>query len=375
MRFPFPKQLFIYKTEMDTHLNKLKKLGFTDSSNEFILKNSLASFDIGRICIEHKDRYIVKTDSEEFSAEITGNLRFTAESREDLPAVGDWVAFQSFDDELAIIHKILPRFSILKRQAVGSKSSVQVIAANIDYAFLVQAVDRDFNLNRIERYLTLCYTSNVEPIIVLTKTDLVDSIVLQELSDQISNRIPDVQLLMISNISLAGIDLIKSKITEGKTYCLLGSSGVGKSTLLNNLIGSSQMKTGSISSSNFKGQHVTTHRELIVLDSGGIIIDNPGMREVGIVDEDGGLEVTFDQIIELSLHCKYKDCRHISEDNCAVLEAVQSGEIDQAVYNNYLKMEKEKTFFETSSQDRKRKEKYLGKLIKNMKKDNIKGRR
>ncbi|MGB0347359.1 MAG: ribosome small subunit-dependent GTPase A [Balneolaceae bacterium] len=359
---------------MDTHFKKLKQLGFTDSLIEFVQNNNLESFEIGRISTEHKDRYIVKTVSEEFNGEITGNLRFTAGSRDDLPAVGDWVAFQSFE-EMAIIHKILPRYSTLKRHEVGSISSVQIIATNIDFAFLIQAVDRDFNLNRLERYLTMCYTSKVEPIIVLTKTDLIDQDSLLDLKKQITERIPDVELITISNISLSGIDELKSKIIDGKTYCLLGSSGVGKSTLLNNLIGSSQMRTGSISSSNQKGQHVTTHRELIVLDPGGIIIDNPGMREIGIVDEDGGLEITFDQIMELGKQCKYKDCRHISESNCAVLEAVESGEIDQAVYNNYLKMDRERTFFETSSQERKRKDKELGKLIKNMKRDNIKGRR
>ncbi len=360
---------------MDTHFKKLKQLGFTESLYEFVENNHLKSFEIGRVSIEHKDRYIIKSDSQEFNGEITGNLRFTAESREDLPAVGDWVAFQSFDDGFAIIHKIIPRFSILKRQDVGSKSAIQIIATNIDFAFLVQAVDRDFNINRLERYLTICYTSIVEPIIVLTKIDLVDTPVLDEIKNRITERIPEVELITISNISLDGMDEVKSKITDGKTYCLLGSSGVGKSTLLNNLIGTTKMKTGIISSSNNKGQHVTTHRELIVLDSGGIIIDNPGMREVGIVDEGGGLEVTFDQIIELSELCKYKDCHHISEDHCAVIQAVETGELDQAVYSNYLKMEKERSFFESSSQDRKRKEKHLGKLIKNMKRDNIKGRR
>lgn len=359
---------------MDTFYSNLKKLGFTDELSLFVRDNDLDMFEIGRICTEHKDRYIVKSDSQDFNAEITGNLRFTAESREDLPAVGDWVAFQAFD-KMAIIHKILPRFSVLRRQEVGSKSSVQIIASNIDFAFLVQAVDRDFNINRLERYLTICHASKVEPIIVLTKTDLADEEFVEDLKTRVSQRHPELSVISLSNISMDGIDQIKNILEEGRTYCLLGSSGVGKSTLLNNLIGSAQMKTGAISSSNLKGQHVTTHRELIVLDSGGIIIDNPGMREIGIVDSDGGLEATFDQIVSLSQNCKYKDCRHIAEDQCAVKEAVERGDLDQAVYQNYLKMEKERSFFATSSQDRKQKEKHLGKLIKNMKRDNIKGRR
>lgn len=359
---------------MDIFYSNLKKLGFTKELDEFVRDNNLESFEIGRICTEHKGRYIVKSKSQDFNAEITGNLRFTAESREDLPVVGDWVAFLSFD-EMAIIHKTLPRFSILRRQEVGSKSSVQIIASNIDFAFLVQAVDRDFNINRLERYLTICYASKVEPIIVLTKTDLADDAFVEGLKTRVSQRHPELLVISLSNISMDGIDQIKKILEEGKTYCLLGSSGVGKSTLLNNLIGSAQMKTGSISSSNMKGQHVTTHRELIVLKSGGIIIDNPGMREIGIVDSEGGLESTFDQITSLGQDCKYKDCSHIAEDHCAVREAVESGDLDQAVYQNYLKMEKERSFFESSSQDRKRKDKHLGKLIKNMKKDNLKGRR
>ncbi len=373
MRIPF-QTIKILNREMDSQFFKLKKLGFTETLNETITSNNFDSFEFGRISTEHRDRYIIKTDSKEYNAEITGKLRFTAESREDLPAVGDWVAFQCFDDELAIIHEILPRSSALKRQQVGSRSSIQIIAANIDYAFLIQAIDRGFNLNRLERYLTICYSSNVKPEIVLTKTDLAEPTLIEDLRQQIKKRIPGIELMTISNISLDGLDKLKSIIIEGKTYCLLGSSGVGKSSLLNNLIGSAQMKTGSISSSNQKGQHITTHRELIVLESGGVIIDNPGMREVGIVDEDRGLESTFDQITELSQHCKYTDCRHINESYCAVRAAVESGELERAVYDNYLKMDKERSFFESSSQDRKRKEKVLGKLIKNMKRDNIKGR-
>ena len=353
----------------------LSKLGLKSIFTEFIQKENLNAFELGRVITEHKERYIVKTEAGEFDAEITGNMRFTAESREDFPAVGDWVALQVYDETMAIIHKILPRFSIIKRQAVGQFGSVQIIATNIDVAFLVQAVDRDFNMNRLERYLTICYSSKVDPIIVLTKTDLADSVFVEEIKYKLSIRIPDVPVLAISNETRDGINAIKEHIETGKTYCMLGSSGVGKSSLLNNLSESSKMKTDAISNSNNKGRHVTTHRELIVLDEGGILIDNPGMREVGIADTDGGLEVTFDKIVSLSNRCKYKDCTHTVEDDCAVLDALDHGNLDEQVYQNYLKILKERAHFETSASEKKRKDKELGKHIKNYYKQNIKGRR
>ena len=151
---------------------RLEDLGYNSKLEKFRIDNNLNDFEIGRVIAEHKERYIVRTTEGEFEAEITGNMRFTAKSREDFPAVGDWVALTTYDSDFAIIHKILPRFSIIKRQAVGQFGEIQIIAANIDYAFIVQAVDRDFNINRLERYLTICNSSKVSPIIVLSKIDL-----------------------------------------------------------------------------------------------------------------------------------------------------------------------------------------------------------
>lgn len=227
-------------------------------------------------------------------------MRFSAKTREDFPAVGDWVALTTYEDGFAIIHKVLPRFSTIKRQAVGQFGEIQIIATNIDYAFLVQAVDRDFNINRMERYLTICYSAKVSSIIVLTKTDLITEQQLSEIMESVIIRINNIPVFAISNETQDGYEAIKFILEKGKTYCMLGSSGVGKSTLLNNLSGRSIMKTDAISQSTSKGRHVTSHRELIVLESGGILIDNPGMREVGIADSESGLETTFDLIISLS---------------------------------------------------------------------------
>lgn len=348
---------------------KLEDFGYNDKFEKLRLENNLKDFEIGRIVSEHKERYIVKTEKGELEAEITGNLRFSAKSREDFPAVGDWVSIITHDSDFAIIHKILPRLSIISRQAVGQLGEIQIIATNIDYAFLVQSVDRDFNINRLERYMTICYSSKVTPIIILTKTDLINKEQISEIMDTIHLRIKNVSVIAISNETQNGYEELKSIIKKGKTYCMLGSSGVGKSTLLNNLSGRKIMKTDTISQSTNKGRHITSHRELIILEKGGILIDNPGMREVGISDITSGLETTFNKIVSLSINCKFKDCTHTNEISCSVLDAIEKGEIDKSSYENYLKMEKEKAHFESTVSERRKKNKEFGKMVKNYKKD------
>ena len=347
----------------------LEDLGYNDKIEKFRIEHDLNRFEVGRVISEHRERYIVRTIKGEFEAEITGNMRFTAKSREDFPAVGDWVALTTHDLDFAIIHNILPRSSIIKRQAVGQFGEIQIIATNIDYAFLVQATDRDFNINRLERYLTICYSAKVKPVIVLTKTDLTDDLRINEILNSIKARIKNVPVIPVSNETKNGYEAINAFIEQGKTYCMLGSSGVGKSTLLNNLSGESLMRTDIISQSTNKGKHVTSHRELIILENGGILIDNPGMREVGIADSAGGLETTFDRIVRLSKNCKFKDCTHTTEIGCSVIEAVEKGEIDKASYENYLKMEREKIHFELTIAEKRKKDKQFGKMVSNYKKD------
>lgn len=347
---------------------KLEDFGYNEKLEKFRIEHKLVDFEIGRVASEHKDRYIVKTEKGELEAEISGNLRFSSNSREDFPAVGDWVALTKYDSGLSIIHKILPRFSIISRQDVGQAGEKQIIATNIDYALLVQAVDRDFNINRLERYLTLCYSSKVSPIIVLTKSDLISEHRLSELLENLKARVKNVLIISISNNSEEGCHTLKAIIEKGKTYCMLGSSGVGKSTLLNNLAGKHIMRTNIISQNTNKGRHVTSHRQLIVLENGGILIDNPGMREVGIADSTPGLEITFDRITSLSHNCKFKDCSHTSEKGCAVLGAIEKGEIDKASYENYLKMEKEKGHFESTVIEKRKKDRKFGKSLKTYKK-------
>ena len=352
----------------------LEDLGYNSKIEEYIIQQKLEAFEVGRVVAEHKERYVVRTIARELDAEITGNMRFTARSREDYPAVGDWVACIAYDSGMAIIHKVLPRFSTIQRQAVGQPGEIQIIATNIDVAFLVQAADRDFNINRLQRYLTICNSSGVEPVIVLSKIDLVNELRKNEILNSIKDRIKDVLVLAISNETQDGYDAINRFTEKGKTYCMLGSSGVGKSTLLNNLSGASLMKTGYLSESTNKGRHVTSHRELVILNNGAILIDNPGMREVGLADTSGGLEITFNRIAELSKSCRFKDCKHTTEVGCQVLRAVESGEIDMDSYENYLKLEREKAHFESTLAEKRTKDKEFGKMMKNYKKDIKKNR-
>ena len=346
----------------------LEDLGYNIDLENYRKDQNLDSFGVGRVISEHKERYIVKTTENEYDAEIIGNLRFTALKRSDFPAVGDWVAISEYGKDKVLIHSIFPRNTIIERQAVGKQSEKQIIATNIDFAFIVQAVDRDFNINRIERYLTICNAFKVKSIIILNKIDLIENTKLTNLISNVQDRIKQVPLITLSNKTLIGIDRLKEILIKGKTYCLLGSSGVGKSTLLNNLSGKKLMKTNTISTSTNKGRHVTSHRELLVLDNGGILIDNPGMREIGIVDSTYGLELTFETIVELSKDCKFKNCTHTTEINCAVIEAIERGEIDNSLYENYLKMEREKEHFETTISEKRKKDKNFGKMIKNIKK-------
>jgi len=344
----------------------LQELGYTDTLDKHRNEHGLNSFEVGRVVSEHKERYAVKTPEKEFDAELLGNMRFSAESRYDFPAVGDWVAFTEYDEGKALIHALYPRKSVLERKAVGKAGQVQLIATNVDYGFVVQAVDRDFNVNRLERYLTICHAAKIQPLIVLSKTDLISASDLESLNAQVKQRIKEVPVIPVS--MTGGYEALKPYIKPGLSYCLLGSSGVGKSTLLNSLAGKEQMQTGEISSSLNKGRHVTSHRELFVLESGGILIDNPGMREVGITDTGKGLESTFDAILDFAADCRFPDCTHMHEKGCAVLKAVENGDIDQDSYSNYQKMEKEKKHFESDALERKKKDKDLGKVIKEFKK-------
>lgn len=346
----------------------LEDLGYSSTLENYRKDENLHPFEVGRVIAEHKERYIVSNGKDEFYAEVIGKLLFTAKSSLDYPAVGDWVAFAKHDENKALIHSIFSRNTIIERVEVGKFGEKQIIAANIDYALLVQSVDRDFNINRLERYLSISYSAKVKPVIILSKIDLIDEIKLKELVDRIKKRIQDVLVITISNETKAGYENLNNYLEKGKTFCLLGSSGVGKSSLINNLVGKIKMRTDAVSLSTKKGKHVTSHRELVVLENGGILIDNPGMREVGIADTTNGLENVFDDISEIESQCKFTDCTHTHEKDCAVLDALEKGDIDKSSFNNYLKMRREKDRFQLSVAEKRKKDKDFGKMVKEVKK-------
>ena len=346
----------------------LHELGYHSGLERYRQEHNLQEFETGRVAAEHRERYTVLTEKGELEAEVIGHLRFAAEDRSGFPAVGDWVALSPHNDSEAIIQTIYPRLSILERQAVGKFGEKQILAVNIDYALIVQAVDRDFNPNRLERYLAITHASRIEPILILSKIDLIGQEELASLVNKVSERIREVPVITLSNLSGEGLDKLLKVIRKGKTYCILGSSGAGKSTLINRLAGRDLMATGTISSSTGKGRHVTSRREMVVLQHGGILIDNPGMREVGLADTSGGLELTFDRIMELSRGCRYSDCSHMHEDGCAVMEAVENGELERAAYENYLKMVREKTHFQSTLAEKRKRDKAFGKMVKAYKK-------
>jgi ribosome biogenesis GTPase / thiamine phosphate phosphatase len=260
----------------------MKTLGFERYLEQIPSPSEFPEGELARVIVEHKERYLVQNNQAVFKGEIIGNLRYSANSREDFPAVGDWVRISMMDKETAIILEVLPRFNKLARKAVGKTSDIQIIAGNIDHAFIVQSVGQDFNLKRIERYLIICRSSGIDTSIILSKTDLIDSIELEDLVQQLKKRVKEIPIIPLSNETQSGIDQLNKMMMPYQTYCFLGSSGVGKSSIINNLIPEQVLKTNTISYSTSKGRHTTSHRELIILPNKSMVIDTPGMREIGL---------------------------------------------------------------------------------------------
>ena len=318
---------------------------------------------IARVVAQYRGRYRVISKTEEFWAEVTGKTIFEASSPLDYPVVGDLVSIRDLGYGQAIIESIFPRINILQRKSAG-KSEAQPIASNIDTAFIVQAVDRDFNLNRFERYLTIVEAAKIKPFLVLNKFDIISKEELKEKTTLLETRFKNIPILATSVIKEDGIDALKKAIIPEQIHCLLGSSGVGKSSLINRLLGKELLKTKEISTQTKKGKHTTTHRELFVLEGGGMIIDNPGMREVGLADAKAGISNVFAEIEELGKACRFIDCTHEHEPGCRVIEAVQAKELSAEKYQSYLKLKKESDYNNMTSLEKRQKDKNFGKMVK-----------
>jgi ribosome biogenesis GTPase len=323
-------------------------------------------FSLARVIEVNKGSYVVSDGNHEMVAELSGKFLFSAELPTDYPTVGDWVSIQPLDSYThSIIHCIVPRKTMLTRKEPGKSIDFQLIASNIDYGLIVQAADKP-NTNLLQRYCAMLNQSSIQPLAVLNKIDLLspeERAALQQCSEKLN-----IDTLFISTQTEGGIEELATSLKAGKTYCLLGQSGVGKTSLLNSLLRADAFKVSPIRQKDGKGRHTTVRRHLTILASGALFIDTPGMRELGNFGIEQGIEQTFDQFAAYTQQCQFRDCTHTHEQGCALIAAVDNGEVEPSHYQNYLKLRKESRFYEQSYQEKRSRDKAFGKLKKNYKK-------
>jgi ribosome biogenesis GTPase len=312
---------------------------------------------LARVVAIDRGRIAVNAGHGEFFAELLGKFFYAAESAAKFPCVGDWVCLEHHDsDDFASIHAILPRKTLLKRKTVGYDEEFQILASNIDVAFIVMACDYDFHVAKLERFLVMIHEADIKPVLLFTKTDLISPEALHLLIADIRDAGIDIEILALSNTTGDGLEQMHRFIEAKKTYCLLGSSGVGKSTLMNQLIGKETFETQAVSDSG-QGRHTTVRRHLIMLKQGAMLVDMPGMRELAVAEVKEGIEGSFADIVELTQVCKFSNCTHSNEPGCAILAALEGGELNAEHYKNYLKIQKE-------SRHHKKKDSYVAKRRK-----------
>ena len=345
----------------------MKKYGLTERFS--VLAAMYPQLHIGRVLSQEKGYYKIATDYGEKLVEVSGKFRFNTVTASDFPAVGDFVMVDWNDaGGIAIIHHVLPRKSCFTRRAAGESREEQVVAANIDTVFLCMSLNNDFNLRRLERYLSIAWDSGAVPVIVLTKADLCND--LEQKQAAVSSIAIGVDVLVTTALEKDGYSQILPYITEGKTVAFIGSSGVGKSTLINCLLGEHRLDTNGLRNDD-KGRHTTTHRELILLHDGGMVVDTPGMRELGMWDSSSGIDQTFRDIEELSSQCRFKDCSHHNEPGCAVQRALQDGTVSEERWLSYQKLKTENEYAMDSQSylaGKEKKFKEIAKLNKNNRK-------
>lgn len=351
---------------MRTAMN-IKELGFDDWFEAHLPTCGLEGCGIARIVAVDRGSFLVRDAAREVPAELSGRLAHHTARCADPPCVGDWVTVRYHNhDTAAIIHRVFPRRTCLRRKAPGEAIGFQMIAANIDTAFLVQSCHFDFNPSRLERYLVMVRDGHVEPVVLLTKADLVARNELERKA-AIVRRVAKARVIALSALAGTGLEALGQTLFPGKTYCLLGSSGVGKTTLMNRLLGRNAFATGNVSGTG-EGVHTTTRRQLVVLDQGAMVIDTPGMRELGILGAAEGMAMGFEEIHALSTQCRYADCSHASEPGCAVRAAIEKGELDGDRYANYIKLKRESEYLGMSYLEKRQKDKAFGRFLKSVKK-------
>lgn len=297
-----------------------------------------------RVILQEKELYRIVTDFGEQGAVVSGRFRYEAQTISDYPAVGDFVMVEHAGEEgNAVIHAVLPRKSVFTRRAAGTAKREQVVAANIDTVFICMSLNNDFNVRRLERYLSVAWDSGATPVIVLTKADLCTD--LDAKLCEVESVAFGVDVVVTSSLSENGIDAVKPFLKAGRTASFIGSSGVGKSTLINRLLGSDVIATGGLRNDD-KGRHTTTHRELILLEGGALVIDTPGMRELGMWGAEGGIDTAFADIEELAARCRYNNCTHTAEPGCALRAAIEEGTLSEERYRSYVKLSVENAYAE-----------------------------
>jgi ribosome biogenesis GTPase len=326
----------------------------------------------GRVALEHNHVLRVLTESGEQLAEVSGRVKHEATGRHELPAVGDWVVLRLDDGGRCQIRAVLPRTGRFARKAAGETTEEQVVAANVDTVFLVSGLDGDFNPRRIERYLLLAAESGATPVVILNKADVADDV--EEAVALVRELAPGVPVLAISAADGRGFEALDPYLQPGKTVALLGSSGAGKSSIVNRLVGSAVLPTRSVRESDSRGRHASVHRQMIALPGGALVIDTPGMRELQLWGVDSGSLETFDDIAALAAGCRFRDCRHRREPGCAVKAAVEAGGLDPARYEHFIKLDDERLQLQERQEERalleqKRQSKVMGKALKAMQKE------
>ena len=324
---------------------------------------------VARVVAVDREQLLLIDETGPFRAKPTGSYRYRHDLSQDFPCVGDWVCVEKQPgDAPGSIHSLLERKTVLRRRSAGDAIEYQMIAANVDCVIVVQSCHFDFNLSRLERYLVMVRDGGAEPYVLLTKTDLVGPAVVDSQLSEIRAAGITVRVSALSNVTQEGVEDLERLLLPRKTYCFVGSSGVGKSTLINRLVGRDVLATKAVSGTG-EGRHTTVRRELLLLEGGALVIDNPGMREFGVLGAEEGISDSFGDITSLASNCRYRDCTHVNEPGCAVREAVQAGEIKQEHYEHYLALRKESEYYDLSYAEKRKKDRDFGRYIKSAKKD------